>query len=174
MQREKEASHALHSMWDHARCTDEYGVFLGPRAANHTRCIFQSQRNWRRVYSKFTKLKIVSPTAMAKRAIDSDNLESLVINRKRDLHSNSGDREICIILTKIGRSPTKSGDFEALDHIDLKRHNSLCGKKNLKSCILILNSQLLHHNWCNNTILGIPNTSKIYTKPTIIQSQFLQ
>ena len=29
-----------------------------------THVFFQSQRNWRRFYTKFAKLKIVSPTAM--------------------------------------------------------------------------------------------------------------
>ena len=72
--------------------------------ANHTRCIFvQSQRNWRRVYTKFAKPKIVSPTAIAKLAIDSDRLECLVINR-----------EICIPNRDIGRFSLfyqKSGDL---------------------------------------------------------------
>ena len=53
---------------------------------------------------------IVSPTAMAKLAIDSNSLESLAINREICI----SDREIFIILSKIGRSPAKSGDLEAL------------------------------------------------------------
>ena len=38
-----------------------------------------------------------------------------MINKSGDFHSKSGDREIFIILSKIGRSPAKSGDLEALD-----------------------------------------------------------
>ena len=50
---------------------------------------------------------------MAKLAIDR---ASIVIGKKKsgDFHSKSGDREIFIILSKIGRSPEKSGDLEAL------------------------------------------------------------
>ena len=70
-----------------------------PWAANHTRA----------------KLKIVSPAAMAKLAIDRASLESLdSCKRSGDVHSKSGDREIFIILSKIGRFPAKSGDLEAL------------------------------------------------------------
>ena len=50
-------------------------------------------------YTKFAKPKIVSPTAMAKLAIDSDRLESHVINREI-MHSKSGDREIFIYFIK--------------------------------------------------------------------------
>ena len=57
-------------------------------------------------------LKIDSPAAMAKLAIDR---ASIVFGKKSgDFHSKSGDREIFIILSKIGRSPEKSGDLEAL------------------------------------------------------------
>ena len=49
---------------------------------------------------------------MAKLAIDR---ASIVFGEKSgDFHSKSGDREILIILSKIGRSPEKSGDLEAL------------------------------------------------------------
>ena len=49
---------------------------------------------------------------MAKLAIDR---ASIVVGKKSgDFHSESGDREIFIILSKIGRSPAKSGDLEAL------------------------------------------------------------
>ena len=52
---------------------------------------------------------------MAKLAIDR---ASIVFGKKSgDFHSKSGDREIFIILSKIGRSPEKSGDLEALCHI---------------------------------------------------------
>ena len=43
-------------------------------------------------------------------AIDSASLQSLVINREIFIP----DQEIFIILSKIGRSPAKSGDLEAL------------------------------------------------------------
>ena len=49
---------------------------------------------------------------MAKLAIDR---ASIVFGKKSgDFHSKSGDREIFIILSNIGRSPEKSGDLEAL------------------------------------------------------------
>ena len=50
---------------------------------------------------------------MAKLAIDR---ASIVFGKKKsgDFHSKSGDREFFIILSKIGRSPEKSGDLEAL------------------------------------------------------------
>ena len=49
---------------------------------------------------------------MAKLAIDR---ASIVFGEKSgDFHSKSGDREIFIMLSKIGRSPEKSGDLEAL------------------------------------------------------------
>ena len=49
---------------------------------------------------------------MAKLAIDRD---SIGFGKKSgDFNSKSGDREILIILSKIGRSPEKSGDLEAL------------------------------------------------------------
>ena len=58
-------------------------------------------------------LKIDSPAAMAKLAIDR---ASIVFGKQKagDFHSKSGDREIFNILSKIGRSPEKSGDLEAL------------------------------------------------------------
>ena len=50
---------------------------------------------------------------MAKLAIDR---ASIVFGKQKsgDFHSKSGDREIFIILSKIWRSPEKSGDLEAL------------------------------------------------------------
>ena len=50
---------------------------------------------------------------MTKLAIDR---ASIVFGKKKsgDFHSKSGDREIFIILSKIGRPPEKSGDLEAL------------------------------------------------------------
>ena len=73
-------------------CPEEYGVFLG----RQTR----------------TEIKIDSPAAMAKLAIDR---ASIFFGKKSGgFHSKSGDREILIILSKIGRSPEKSGDLEAL------------------------------------------------------------
>ena len=50
---------------------------------------------------------------MAKLAIDR---ASIVFGKTKsgDFHYKSGDREIFIILSKIGRSPEKSGDLEAL------------------------------------------------------------
>ena len=54
---------------------------------------------------------------MAKLAIDR---ASIVFGEKSgDFHSKSGDREIFIILSKIGRSPEKSGDLEALCNLQL-------------------------------------------------------
>ena len=41
-------------------------------------------------------------------------------NKSGDLHSKSGDREIFIILSKIRRSPAKSGDLEALPEANKK------------------------------------------------------
>ena len=63
---------------------------------------------------KIAKLTIDSPAAMAKLAIDRP---SIVFGKKKsgDFHSKSGDREVFIILSKIGRSPEKSGDLEALN-----------------------------------------------------------
>ena len=58
---------------------------------------------------------------MAKLAIDR---ASKVFGKKKsgDFHSKSGDREIFIILSKIGRSPEKSGDLEALIHGNIGVH----------------------------------------------------
>ena len=49
---------------------------------------------------------------MAKLAIDRASIG--FGEKSGDFHSKSGDREIFIILSKIGRSPEKSGDLEAL------------------------------------------------------------
>ena len=48
---------------------------------------------------------------MAKLVIDSASLDSLVINREIFIPN----REIVITISKIGRSPAKSGDLEALN-----------------------------------------------------------
>ena len=83
-----------------------------PGAANTHAVFFQSQRNLRKVLNKIRQLTIESPAVMAKLAIDR---ASIVFGEKSgDFHSKSGDREIFIILSKIGRSPEKSGDLEAL------------------------------------------------------------
>ena len=50
---------------------------------------------------------------MVKLTIDRASIVSC-IQKSGDFHSKSGDREIFIILSKIGRSPAKSGDLEAL------------------------------------------------------------
>ena len=71
------------------------GVFLAPRA-QITRAVFLFNHNaiGEGFYTEFAKPKIVVPTAMAKLAIDSDRLESLVIYREICIPN----REICIIL----------------------------------------------------------------------------
>ena len=72
-----------------------------PGAANTHAVFFQSQRNLRKVLNKIRQLTI--------------DRASIVFGEKSgDFHSKSGDREIFIILSKIGRSPEKSGDLEAL------------------------------------------------------------
>ena len=48
---------------------------------------------------------------MAKLAIDRASIGK----KSGDFHSKSGAREIFIILSKIGRSPEKSGDLEVLE-----------------------------------------------------------
>ena len=66
---------------------------------------------------------------MAKLAIDR---ASIVFGEKSgDCHSKSGDREIFIILSKIGRSPEKTGDLEALQHVTSFSHmrSALVGKR---------------------------------------------
>ena len=58
---------------------------------------------------------------MAKLAIDR---ASIVFGKKSgDFHSKSGDREIFIILSKIGRSPEKSGDLKDCTQIILVKRN---------------------------------------------------
>ena len=71
---------------------------------NHSRQIGE------RFITTFAKLKVVSPTAMAKLAIDSASLESLVINWEIFIPN----QEIVITILKIRRSPAKSGDLAAL------------------------------------------------------------
>ena len=62
-------------------------------------------------------MTIVLPAAIAKLAID----HASIVSRKKKFHSKSGDREIFIILSKIGRSPAKSGDLEALRMFSFNR-----------------------------------------------------
>ena len=90
-------------MWDHGVPANMASSWR--RGLQTTRALFLFNHNaiGEGFYTKFAKPKIVSPTAMAKLVIDSDRLESFVINR-----------EICIILSQIGRSSAKSGDLEAL------------------------------------------------------------
>ena len=92
-------------------CPDEYGVFMG--SANTHAVFFSITTQFAKGFKKkFTKLTIDSPVAMAKLAIDR---ASIVFGKiSGDFHSKSGDREIFIILSKIGRSPEKSVDLEAL------------------------------------------------------------
>ena len=61
---------------------------------------------------------------MAKLAIDR---ASIVFGKQKsgDFRSKSGDREIFIILSKIGRSPEKSGDLEALTHVTIALQGAL-------------------------------------------------
>ena len=101
------------SMWDHCVATNMASSWGG----KHTRCIFFNHNAiCERFYSKFAKLTIDSPASMAKLAIDR---ASIVFIKKKsgDFHSKSVDREIFIISSKIGRSPEKSGDLEALQPI---------------------------------------------------------
>ena len=51
---------------------------------------------------------------MAKLAIDSASLESLVINREIFIPNREIGR-LSLLLSKNGRSPAKSGDLEALE-----------------------------------------------------------
>ena len=92
-------------------CPDEYGVFLGRQT--HTLYFFQSQRNLRKVLNKIRQTDNRISCCYGKTGyIDR---ASIVFGEKSgDFHSKSGDREIFIILSKIGRSPEKSGDLEAL------------------------------------------------------------
>ena len=62
---------------------------------------------------------------MAKLAFDRVSIVSC--KKSGDFHSKSGDREIFIILSKIGRSPEKSGDLEALCYIGLTINKKACG-----------------------------------------------
>ena len=70
---------------------------------------------------------------MAKLAIDRD---SIVFGKiSGDFHSKSGDREIFIILSKIGRSPEKSGDLEALDHTSYYyQQHLIANNRRVKTC----------------------------------------
>ena len=67
---------------------------------------------------------------MVKLAIDR---ASIVFGKKSgDFHSKSGDREIFIILSKIGRSPEKSGDLEALNSVTTNQHPNIDKQGNQK------------------------------------------
>ena len=108
-QREREASEALHISALHST------RHVGPRCPDE---------------AQFAKLKIVSPTAMAKLAIDIASLEFLVINREIFIQNREIGR-FSVFLSKIGRSPAKSGDLEALKtHVSLFHlRNRECGKQ---------------------------------------------
>ena len=85
VQREREASHALHSMREQGVSTNMAALWY----------------NWRHRYvdKQRVKLKIVlHTTAMAKFAIYIASLESIHSwNKSEDFHSKSGGREIFII-----------------------------------------------------------------------------
>ena len=55
---------------------------------------------------------------MAKLAIDRASIAIVSRKKSGDFHSKSGDREVFIILSKIVRSPAKSGDLEALQLLE--------------------------------------------------------
>ena len=105
---ERKASQALHRMWDHGVPTNMATSSWGGKP--HAPYFFNHNAIGERFETKCAKLKIVSPTAMAKLAIDSTSLKSLVINREIFIP----DREMFLIISKIGISPAKSGDLEAL------------------------------------------------------------
>ena len=71
---------------------------------------------------------------MAKLAIDR---ASIVFGKKKsgDFHSKSGDQEIYIILSKIGRSPEKSGDLEALRALFSLLRLVKCDSHHLYKCL---------------------------------------
>ena len=77
---------------------------------NHREYKSSTRQIGERFLTTFAKLKVVSPTAMAKLATYSAILETLVINREIFIQN----REIVITTSKIGTSPAKSGDLEAL------------------------------------------------------------
>ena len=95
-------------MWDHCVPTNMASTWGG----NTHPVFFNHNAIFERVLTKFAKLTIDSPAAMAKLAIDRASI--VFVKKSGDFHSKSGDREIFIILSKIGRSPEKSGDLEAL------------------------------------------------------------
>ena len=74
---------------------DEYGVFLGRQTTR-----------WKSFAYCYGKTG------------DRQRQPRVSCNKSGDFHSKSGDREIFIILSKVGRSPAKSGDLEAL-HVQL-------------------------------------------------------
>ena len=97
-------SQSLHSMWDHSVPKNMASSWRRGHKP-HALYMFNYNAIGEGFYIKFAKPKIVSPTAMAKLAIDSDRvgLESPVINR-----------EICIPNREIGRFSLfyqKSGDL---------------------------------------------------------------
>ena len=78
-------------MWDHDVPPNMASSWGGKPQALYFFSITTHDRIGEGFYTKLAKLKIVSPTAKAKMAIDRDSLESLVLNR-----------EICIPNREIG------------------------------------------------------------------------
>ena len=86
-------------MWDHCVPTNMASSWGG----NTHPVFFNHNAICERFLTKFAKLTIDSPAAMAKQAIDR---ASIVFGKKSgDFHSKSGDREIFIIFFQ------KSGDL---------------------------------------------------------------
>ena len=85
-------------------------------AADNKHCIFSITTQLAKGFKKNSQLKIVSPTAIAKLAIDSASLESIVLNREIFIPNREIGR-FSLFYQKIGRSPAKSGDLEALHPI---------------------------------------------------------
>ena len=76
-QHEREASRARHNMWDNDVPTNMVSSW-GDKP--YMLYCFNHNAIGERFQTKFAKLKVVSPNAMAELAIDSASLESLVIN----------------------------------------------------------------------------------------------
>ena len=92
-------------------CPDEYSVFLG-RQTTHAVFFFNHNAIGERFQTKFAKLKIVSPAAMAKLAIDRVSIAtckkigrfSLKIGRSGDFHYFIKNREISRKIGRLGSS----------------------------------------------------------------------
>ena len=86
----------------------------GAAGANHTHCIcVQSQRYWRRVLHKIRQTENrFAYCYMAKLAIDSDRLESQVLNKSGDLHTKSGDFHYFIKNREISRQIERLGTWK--------------------------------------------------------------